>query len=465
MSVRNTLLRLTHLGVTPESSPSDAKYITLTNSICLLSVTVSLIYLVVNRSVENPRFVRFGLPLVSAAVYAVPLFLNHRRRYWAATTTMCVAGLATQLAFTIGFGTISGNQFYFLPILGGVALLYPQQHRWTAVFLLLAGLLIFTSLVLWGENFEPLVPVDSQTSRTYYVLALIFSAALIVFISYYSGRRTAIAERQLEARSADLARALDELKTTQAQMIEAENQATLARLVAGLLHEVNTPIGAIRSTAETVKGAVARWGQIVARRADGASHAERESTLSAVEVCSELCESLELSTGRVSTVVEGLRQFVRLDEAERKTMDVREALDVTLALLGPSIEQRIEVRRNYPRSLPHVLCFPAKLNRTFLAVLQNAVQGIEGRGVIRVAVRELVGEIEIELADDGKGIPKTLLPEIFELGLTRKGNRVGLRLGLPLSKRSVEEIGGRLHLESTEGMGTTVLITLPVSGG
>jgi signal transduction histidine kinase len=163
------------------------------------------------------------------------------------------------------------------------------------------------------------------------------------------------------------------------------------------------------------------------------------------------------------TVVEGLRQFVGLDEAERKPLDVRKGLDGALSLLGPSLQGRIEVVRDYAEKLPEVVCRPAKLNRAFLSVLQNAVQAIGSRGVLRVSVRKLDGRIEIDVVDDGRGIPASRMPEIFQLGLTRKEGRVGLRLGLPMSKRCIEELGGQLAVESVEGKGTTVRMTLPVA--
>ena len=315
MSLRHVLHELTHLGVTPETPPSDAKYIILTNSVSLLGVLVSFLYLLVNLSVENRDSVQLGPPLLSAAVYVLPPWLNHRRRYWAATTFLCIAALGTHLVFTFAFGTASGNQFYFLPILGGVTLVYPRKHRRTAAFFVLVGLVTFIAIVLWGDNVPSLVSVNSETAHFYYVFALIVVAALVAFISYYSHRRTVIAEVQLEARSRELAQTLGELQATQAQMIEAENQAILGRLVAALLHEVNTPLGSIRSAADTIAKAVARWGEVATQHTDRGDP-DAEVGLRAIEVSSRLCKSLEVSTGRISAVVEGFRQFIGLDEAD-----------------------------------------------------------------------------------------------------------------------------------------------------
>lgn len=455
---------LTHLGVQTDTSPSDARYIILTNSISLIGVSLSLFYLIMNSWMGGTGALRPEPSLLSAAVYAVPPWLNYCRRYWAATTYLCVAAIATHLTFTVIFGPAAGNQFYFLPILGAVTLIYPPRHRRSAAFFVLIALAVFIAIVVWSDKIEPLMATGLGTAHTYYVMALSMSAALVAFITYYSHRRTVLVEAQLEARSHELVKTLGELQATQAQMIEAENQALLGRLVAGVLHEVNTPLGSIRSASATIHGALPRWEQIVQEHADRDS-ADGAAALRAIEVSSQLTELLQASTVRISTVVEGLRHFVGLDEAERKPLDVRDGIDGALALLGPSLEDRIDVIRDYAHTVPELLCFPAKLNRAFLSVLQNAAQAIDARGVIRVKVRELDGHIEIEIVDDGKGVPAAMKPEIFELGLTRKEGRVGLRLGLPMTRHSVEEIGGRLTLESVEGEGTTVRMTLPLSTG
>lgn len=124
MSVRPILRDLTHLGVAAETPPSDAKYIILTNSVGLVGVLVSALYLLVNLSLASPM----GGPVASAVVYGLPLWLNRRRCYWAATTWMCLGSMGIQLAFVWVFGYASGNHLYFLPLLGAIALIYPPRH-------------------------------------------------------------------------------------------------------------------------------------------------------------------------------------------------------------------------------------------------------------------------------------------------------------------------------------------------
>jgi two-component system NtrC family sensor kinase len=191
--------------------------------------------------------------------------------------------------------------------------------------------------------------------------------------------------------------------------------------------------------------------------------AESQFALQAIDVSTHVSEVLDDGTTRIATVVQPLRGFVALDEAERKLFDVRETIDAVLAVLAPSIREGIEVVRSYPESLSSVMGSPAKLNHALLSVLQNSVQAIEVRGEIRITVHDSEDAVEVELADNGRGIPEQMVSEIFEISLTQKKGRVGMRLGLPMSKRSIEEMGGRLTLESVEGQGTTVRVTLPAA--
>ena len=181
---------------------------------------------------------------------------------------MCVASFVLHTSFVAAFGYASGNHFYLLPLLGGIPLVYPPRHWKPAAVFVVGGLALFITIVLLRSGIPALVEVASETAVTYHALALVAAAVLVAFISYYAHRRTVIAEAQLAERSHALATALAELKAAQAQMIESENQAVLGRLVAGLLHEVNSPLGSVRSAADTITKAVDRCRTFVAGRAD-----------------------------------------------------------------------------------------------------------------------------------------------------------------------------------------------------
>jgi len=457
------LHRLTRLGVTSETPPADAKYIILTNSVGCVGILVGVFYLFVNSTAQS-RVAPIWPSVLNIAVYLFPLWLNHRGRHWLATTVLVVAGMATQVAFVLVFGYASGNHFFFLPMVAGISLIYPPKYWATAIFFVVVALVAFVAIVLSGDAIQPLLPnLDPRGAHTYYVLALLISAVIIAFVTLYSHRQNVLAERRVEQRTQELARALEDLKQAQARMIESENQAVLGRLAAGLLHEMNTPLGSMRSAANTIRRAVDQSRDFVLGLSES-KRAESQAAIRSMEVSSDLCRSLESSTERIRNVVEGLEDFVALDAAERMPFDVRKGLDSTLTLLGASLGDRIEVVREYPKTLPKVLCFPGRLNQAFLCIFQNAIQAIDGEGEIRVRVRENDGGVKIEIVDNGRGIPASVMPEIFQLGLAQKRGRVGLRLGLAMSKRTVEELGGRLALESIEGRGTTAHIALPIGG-
>ena len=140
---------------------------------------------------------QLGPPLLSAAVYVTSPLVEPSKALLGSHDVFVHCGIHDPPhVFTFAFGTASGNQFYFLPILGGVTLVYPRKHRRTAAFFVLVGFVTFIAIVLWGDDVPSLVSVDSETAHFYYVFALIVVAALVAFISYYSHRRTVIAEAQ-----------------------------------------------------------------------------------------------------------------------------------------------------------------------------------------------------------------------------------------------------------------------------
>jgi signal transduction histidine kinase len=265
----------------------------------------------------------------------------------------------------------------------------------------------------------------------------------------------------LVARSSELSAALDELKAAQGQLLESETQGRIGRLVAGILHEINTPLGTFASSLDTLGRARSRVRAHLDRRA-GEGDADAQRALAALDAQEQLSGVLRTSSERISGVVGSLGRFVGLDESDVKVIDVGRAVDDALTLLAPALDDRIRVSWRAPAEPATVRCYPAKLNQALLNLLQNAAAAIDGCGAITIEVSRRGNKVLLEIRDDGRGIPADVLEGVFDYGFTtKKGGRVGLHLGLPLSKRWVEEIGGRLALASTEGEGTTVEVLLP----
>jgi len=267
-------------------------------------------------------------------------------------------------------------------------------------------------------------------------------------------------EEKVEERTAELTRTLAELRDTQAQLVQSEKMAALGNLVAGVAHEINTPLGAVSSNADVIGRALGKLRDAL-RSPTGLDDAQRLAGRAAqlAEVSREACR-------RIEEIVRSLRAFSRLDEAERKPADLNDGLESTLTLVGHLTRDRIRVQREYG-TLPLVDCYPNQLNQVFLNLLVNAAQAITGDGTITVRTRAVpdtgaARAVIVEVTDTGGGIPPEHLVKVFDPGFTTKGVGVGTGLGLAISYQIVAAHRGTIAVDSTPGTGSTFRVTLPV---
>ncbi len=164
---------------------------------------------------------------------------------------------------------------------------------------------------------------------------------------------------------------------------------------------------------------------------------------------------------RIIRIVDNLRSFARLDEAEWKRADLKKALEDTLEIVRPEFGDRIEVVRSYG-DLPDVPCYPKQLNQVFLSLLMNASQAIDGEGEVRIETSRLADRAVIKISDSGHGIPSDQIERIFDPGFTTRGVGVGTGLGLSISYRIIENHNGRIHVESQVGEGSVFTIEIPL---
>jgi signal transduction histidine kinase len=159
-------------------------------------------------------------------------------------------------------------------------------------------------------------------------------------------------------------------------------------------------------------------------------------------------------------IVRSLKNFARLDEAERKKVDIHEGIESTLTLLQHQLKSRITIVKRFG-DLPEIECFPNQLNQVFMNILVNAAQAITNRGTITVTTSKQEGAVKISISDTGVGIPPEHLSRIFDPGFTTKGVGVGTGLGLSICYKIVQDHHGTIEAESSN-TGTTFTITLPM---
>ena len=263
----------------------------------------------------------------------------------------------------------------------------------------------------------------------------------------------------------DLHRRLEEveglLRESGARLVQAEKMAELGNLLAGIAHEINTPLASISSNTDTTALALQKLKGLIASEFPDEASLSRQRFEDAVSIAGESLRMSRLACDRILKLVAGLRGFARHDDLRMQKANVHEGIESTLALVAHELKGRIQVVKQYG-DLPEIECSPDQLNQVFMNILVNAAQAIEGPGEIRIRTWQEGDTIRISIADSGTGIPADLARKIFDSGFTTKKPGQGTGLGLAISSRIVQAHGGRIELGSGAGRGATFTIVLPI---
>jgi two-component system NtrC family sensor kinase len=238
------------------------------------------------------------------------------------------------------------------------------------------------------------------------------------------------------------------------QLIQSEKMAALGLLVAGVAHEINTPMGAIHSNNDIMTRAVGKVRKLLEPAPD-------KEVRRLLDILGEICRNNELATERIMNIVRSLKNFARLDEAERKKVNIHEGIESTLSLLRHQLKTRIRIVKCFG-DIPEIECFPNELNQVFMNILVNAAQAIKHRGEITVKTWREGDRVKIAISDTGVGIPPENLSKVFDPGFTTKGVGLGTGLGLSLCYKIVQDHRGTIEAESSK-QGTTFTISIPLN--
>ena len=275
--------------------------------------------------------------------------------------------------------------------------------------------------------------------------------------------------------STSLEKIRKERENAQAQLVQSSRMVSLGQLVAGIAHELNNPIGYTHSNITHLKGYVENLKSMIqtyrkfCKKLSQKESGELKNTEKELDVSyilkdiDQLIESSLDGTQRTKDIVTGLRNFSRVDEAEIKTVDLHEGLESTLKILSSEFKDKITLHKNFEKLEP-LTCYPSQLNQVFMNLLTNAIHAIEQKGDIWITTLENQKNIEIQIRDNGKGIPKKDLNRIFDPFFTTKKVGQGTGLGLSISYGIIQKHGGKIEVQSTPEQGTTFTLTLPKAG-
>jgi signal transduction histidine kinase len=295
------------------------------------------------------------------------------------------------------------------------------------------------------------------------------------------------------------ARTQDEIKrlqATQSQVIHTTKLASLGQMVAGVAHEINTPLGFVKSNVEVVgdllddylklvklydaavqlclqpvdlifgadKAALDKLVKYVeeARRKLFEARANLESS-SLLKDAKELLGDAGDGLTQLASLVQNLKGFSRVDRDGMDSVDLNEGLDSALMIAQHQLRDRVKVVKHL-QPLPKVRCMASQMNQVFLNLITNAAQAIEGEGTLTIESKPVGQTIEMSFADTGCGITDDVLPKIFDPFFTTKPVGEGTGLGLSIVHKIIKGHNGSVKVRTTPKKGSIFTITLPVDG-
>lgn len=295
--------------------------------------------------------------------------------------------------------------------------------------------------------------------------------------------KVALRTEELQNANSQLNEALDNLKDTQTQLVEAEKMASLGQLTAGIAHEINNPINFVKSNINPLRLDVKDLLEIL-NAYDELHHINGSDTYKQkLDTIQNLKESMDVSyiqteidnlisgiedgAERTAEIVRGLRTFSRIDEAALKTVNIHDGILSTLVLLKNNTPFYVNVIKEFNAD-GEIECFPGKLNQVFMNIITNAIQAIKAKPVkadketITIKTRDIENKcIEISIKDSGIGMSEETKHHIFEPFFTTKDIGEGTGLGMAIVFKIIQKHSGKININSIPNDGAEFVITLP----
>jgi len=298
-------------------------------------------------------------------------------------------------------------------------------------------------------------------------------------------------EQQVKKRTADLSEALQQLQSSQIQLVQNEKMAALGNLMAGVAHEINNPIGFIGSNISAAQEYLQDLLQAIALyqqncysvHTELAEELERLDLEFIIEDFPKIIKSMQVGVERICEIGTSLRIFSRTDTDAKTEFDLHEGINSTLSILKYRLKANehrpaIEVVKNFG-NIPEVKCYPGQINQVFMNILANAIDTLDENTqnksfdeieqtpnciTLATELSEDRQTVIVKIMDNGMGMTEAVKAKIFEQGFTTKEVGKGTGLGMAIAAQIVQEKhGGAIACQSELGKGTEFTISLPVS--
>lgn len=301
-------------------------------------------------------------------------------------------------------------------------------------------------------------------------------------------------EKKVEERTHDLSQALKKLKSSQLQLIRAEKMATLGQMVAGVAHEVNTPLSYVQNNLELIHVLLHEYDELNAKLYDfhqllmddniceTAVQQQLEQVLTLVSKIRPLAIQKELEqmikdslfgVEQITDLVANLRNFSRIDESKIKQIDITECINTCLIMLKNNLKM-VTLYTDFGTT-PPIVCSPSQINQVIINILSNACHAVLKQKKAldpqanpafqpKIDIRTFSDNdwLYIEISDNGTGMDARTLEHIFEPFFTTKSAGEGTGLGMAISQQIISQHGGRIDISSELNQGTTFIIKLPI---